>query len=61
VEPAALTADLLRLAWSPALAATALPPEGAARTILAGADDPAAQRWARFQGIALIEAEAAPA
>jgi hypothetical protein len=61
VDPAALPADLLRLGWSPLLEAVALPREVASRTVLAGAEDPAARDWARRQGIALLEAEAAPA
>jgi hypothetical protein len=60
LDPAALPADLLRLAWSPALAGVTLPRDVAARTVLAGAEEPAAQAWARRQGIALVESDTAP-
>ncbi len=59
LDPAALPADLLRIAWSPALpaAAAGLDP---ARVVLAGAGSPEAERWARDRGIALVEASRAP-
>ncbi|MGG5811084.1 hypothetical protein [Falsiroseomonas sp. CW058] len=64
VEPAALPMDLLRLAWSPALAADgprrALAGVDPARLVLAGADGTEARDWARRQGIVQIESETPP-
>lgn len=58
LDAAALPADLLRLAWSPSLAAVPLEGVDPARLVLAGADPPEAREWARRRGITLVEAEA---
>jgi hypothetical protein len=62
LDPAALPVDLVRIAWSPALAGPAaghaLAGLDPARIVLAGAEGEAAWDWARRRGLGLLEAEA---